>query len=157
MYKHVCSSTMSAYCLQRRRPSPIQWQGNKNMLQCTSYAKDIARDVGTGSMQGSEGTCASGAGEHGDCAGRSMCRGCEWGLAFYMRFAMPGYIIVLPDSTSFRYRSRRMSKSHLKIELYLCAVSRGAGVPAMQRYAHHLIDAEASRPRKDRCKNAVGA
>ena len=77
----------------------------------------------------------------GTVRGMARVRGREWGLAFCMRFAMPGYIIVLPDSTTFRYRSRRMSKSHLKIELYLCAVSRGAGAPAMQCYAHRLVDA----------------
>ena len=127
------------------------------MLQCLSYAKDIAHDVGAGSMRGGEGMCAGGAGEHGDCAGSGMCRGHEWGLAFCMRFMMPGYIIMLLDSTTFRYRLCQMSKSHLKIELYLCAVSRGTGVPAMQHYACRLIDAEASRPKKDGCKSAVGA
>ena len=96
-------------------------------------------------------------GEHGDHAGCSMCRGHEWGLAFCMQFAMPGYIIVLLDSMSFWYRSRQMSKSHLKIELYLCTVSRGAEASAMQHYAHHLVDAEASKPRKDGCNNAMGA
>ena len=45
--------------------------------------------------------CAGGVGEHGDRVGHGMCRGCEWGLAFCMWFAMPGYIIMLPDSTSF--------------------------------------------------------
>ena len=127
------------------------------MLQCTSYAKYIAHDVGAGSMQGGKGTCAGGAGEHGDGAGHGMCRGHEWGLAFCMWFAMPGYIIVLPDSTTFWYRLRWMSKSHLKIELDLCAVSRGAGAPAMQCYARCLIDAEALRPKKDGCKSAAGA
>ena len=62
-------------------------------------------------------------------------RGCEWGLAFCMGFAMPGYIIVPLDSTTFWYRLHQMSKSHLKIELYLCAVSRGTGAPAMQHYS----------------------
>ena len=125
------------------------------MLQCTSYAKDIAQDVSTRSMRGGKGMCAGGAGEHGDCAGRGACRGHEWGLAFCMWFAMPGYILMLLDSTSFQYRSHWMSKSHLKIKLYLCTVSRRVGVPAMQCYTHCLVDAEASRPRKDGCKNAV--
>ena len=63
------------------------------MLQCMSYAKDIAQDVGAGSMRGGEGMCAGGVGEHGDCVGHGTCRGREWGLAFCMWFAMPGYII----------------------------------------------------------------
>ena len=119
--------------------------------------KDIAHDVGTGSTWGGKGMCAGSAGEYGDGAGCSTCRGREWGLAFCMWFAMPGYIIVLLDSTTFWYRSCRMSKSHLKINLYLCAVSRGTGAPAMQCYARRLIDAEALRPRKDGCKSTVGA
>ena len=78
------------------------------------------------------------------------------GLTFCMWPAMPGYIIVPPDSMSFQYRSCQMSKSHLEIKLYLCAVCRGAWAPAMQRYARRLIDAEASRPRKGGWKSAMG-
>ena len=126
------------------------------MLQCTSYAKDIAHDVSTGSMWGGTGTSTGCAGEHGNGAGGGMCRGHAWGLAFCMWFTMPGYIIVLPDSTTFWYRLCWMSKSHLKIELYLCAVSRGTGAPAMQCYTCCLIDTKALRPKKDGCKSAVG-
>ena len=52
---------------------------NEYMLQCTSYAKDIAHDVSTGSMRGGEETCGSGEGGRGDGAGCGACRGCEWG------------------------------------------------------------------------------
>ena len=38
------------------------------MLQCLSYAKDIAHDVGAGSTRGGEETCAGGVGEYGDGA-----------------------------------------------------------------------------------------
>ena len=34
-----------------------------------------------------------------------MCGEREWGLTFHMWSAMPGYIIVPPDSMSFQYRS----------------------------------------------------
>ena len=89
--------------------------------------------------------------------GRGVCREREWGLTFCMWSAMPRYIIMLPDSTSFRYRSRQMLKSHLKIELHLCAGSRGTWAPAMQRYTRCLVDAKALRPRKDKGKSATGA
>ena len=79
------------------------------MLQGMSYAKDIAHNVGTGSVRGGEEMCGGGEGGHGDSAGHGVCRGREWGLAFCMWSAMPRYIIVLPDSMSFRYRSCQMS------------------------------------------------
>ena len=53
---------------------------NEYMLQCTSYAKDIAHDVGTGSTRGGREMCGGGEGGRGDGAGRGMCGGHEWGL-----------------------------------------------------------------------------
>lgn len=39
--------------------------------------------------------------------------------SFCIRSAIPGYIVVPPDKTTFAYRSRRTSKSHLAMELYV--------------------------------------
>merc|ERR1711988_247490 len=38
-------------------------------------------------------------------------------ISFDMRSAMPLYIVVPPESTTFAYRSLRMSTSHFMIEL----------------------------------------
>ena len=95
-------------------------------------------------------------GQCGDGAGCSVCRECEWALTFCMRSVMLGYIIVPPDSMSFWYRSCQVLKSHLKIKLHLCTISRGTQAPAMQCYTCRLIDADALRPRKDGCKSAMG-
>ena len=38
-------------------------------------------------------------------------------ISFCMRSAMPGYMVVPPDSTLLAYRSLRMSMSHFMMEL----------------------------------------
>jgi len=39
--------------------------------------------------------------------------------SFCIRSAIPGNIVVPPERTTFPYKSRRISRSHLKIELYV--------------------------------------
>jgi hypothetical protein len=39
--------------------------------------------------------------------------------SFCMRSAIPGNMVVPPERTTLPYKSRRMSRSHLKIELYV--------------------------------------
>ena len=60
--------------------------------------------------------------------------------SFCIRSAIPGNMVVPPDRTTLPYRSRRISRSHLKIELYVVS-----WIPA------------ASRPRNAGWKSASGA
>jgi hypothetical protein len=39
--------------------------------------------------------------------------------SFCIRSAIPGNMVVPPERTTFPYKSRRTSRSHLKMELYL--------------------------------------
>merc|ERR1719181_1556864 len=54
-------------------------------------------------------------------------------ISFCMRSAMPGNMVVPPESTVLAYRSLRMSTSHFMIELYVhswipvCSIPRKAG------------------------------
>merc|ERR1719423_409779 len=46
-----------------------------------------------------------------------MVEGARMVISFCIRSAMPGYMVVPPDSTVFAYRSLRMSTSHFMMEL----------------------------------------
>merc|ERR1719453_527769 len=54
-------------------------------------------------------------------------------ISFCIRSAIPGYMVVPPDSTVLAYKSLRISTSHFMIELYVhswipvCSIPRKAG------------------------------
>merc|ERR1719193_879493 len=48
-----------------------------------------------------------------------MVEGAKEVISFYMRSAMPGYMVVPPESTVLAYRSLRMSTSHFMMLLYV--------------------------------------
>src|SRR5688572_29788050 len=50
-------------------------------------------------------------------------------ISFCMRSAIPGYIVVPPDSTMLAYRSLRMSMSHFMIELYVVSCTPHDSMP----------------------------
>merc|ERR1719488_238407 len=50
-------------------------------------------------------------------------------ISLDMRSAMPAYMVVPPDSTTFAYRSLRMSTSHFMIELYVVSWTPGDSMP----------------------------
>jgi hypothetical protein len=48
-----------------------------------------------------------------------MVDGAKAVISFYIRSAIPGYMVVPPDKTVLAYRSLRISMSHFMIELYV--------------------------------------
>merc|ERR1712146_741547 len=50
-------------------------------------------------------------------------------ISLDMRSAMPEYMVVPPDSTTFAYRSLRMSTSHFMIELYVVSCTPADSMP----------------------------
>ena len=68
-----------------------------------------------------------------------MVGGARLVISFCMRSAIPGYMVVPPDSTVLAYKSLRMSTSHFIILLYVVSWIPADSIPVIKYTKKNII------------------